>query len=157
MRIKTLLKIQIAEIIADEVFRFGKEENLHPLAVAVLDGGGHPVLMKRQDGAGIMRCDIAIGKAWGALGMGISSRLIRDRLSERPSFQNALASVSSGRFVPVPGGVLINDEKNETIGAVGVSGDTSDKDEYCAIKAILASKYRSEPALPSKTWRESKL
>ena len=155
MRIKTLLKIQVAEIIADEVFRFGKEENLHPLAVAVLDGGGHPVLMKRQDGAGIMRCDIAIGKAWGALGMGISSRHIRDRLSERPSFQNALASVSSGRFVPVP--VLINDEKNETIGAVGVSGDTSDKDEYCAIKAILTSKYQPEPALPSKTWRESKL
>ena len=57
----------------------------------------------------------------------------------------------------MPGGVLINDAKNETIGAVGVSGDTSDKDEYCAIKAILASKYQPEPALPSKTWRESKL
>jgi uncharacterized protein GlcG (DUF336 family) len=157
MRIKTLLKLETAENIANEVFRLGIKESMCPLAVAVLDNGGHSVVIKRQDGAGIMRCDIAIGKAWGALGMGIPSRLIRDRLQDRPVFQSALAVVSVGRFVPVPGGVLINDDNDETIGAVGVSGDTSDKDEYCAIEAILLSNYAPNPALPSQTWRNSKL
>jgi len=89
--------------------------------------------------------------------MGMPSKLIRDRLSDRPSFQSALAAVSMGRFVPVPGGVLINDGNNETIGAVGVSGDTSDKDEYCAIQAILAASYKPDPPLPSEAWRESNL
>ena len=157
MRIKTLLKLETADNIANEVFRLGIEENMCPLAVAVLDNGGHSVVIKRQDGAGIMRCDIAIGKAWGALGMGIPSRLIRDRLQDRPVFQSALAVVSVGRFVPVPGGVLINDDNDETIGAVGVSGDTSDKDEYCAIEAILLSNYAPNPATPTQTWRNSKL
>ena len=157
MRIKTLLPLDVADKIVDEALRLGSMEKMHPLAVAVLDHGGHPVVVKRQDGAGIMRCDIAIGKAWGALGMGIPSKLIRDRLSDRPSFQSALAAVSMGKFVPVPGGVLINDENNETIGAVGVSGDTSDKDEYCAIQAILAVSCKPDPPLSAENWRQSKL
>ena len=157
MQIKTLLSLEVADKIVDQALQLGLIEEMHPLAVAVLDNGGHPVVVKRQDGAGIMRCDIAIGKAWGALGMVMPSKLIRDRLSDRPSFQSALAAVSMGRFVPVPGGVLINDGNNETIGAVGVSGDTSDKDEYCAIQAILAASYKPDPPLPSEAWRESKL
>ena len=157
MQIKTLLSLEVADKIVDQALQLGLIEEMHPLAVAVLDNGGHPVVVKRQDGAGIMRCDIAVGKAWGALGMGMPSKLIRDRLSDRPSFQSALAAVSMGRFVPVPGGVLINNGNNETIGAVGVSGDTSDKDEYCAIQAILAASYKPHPPLPSETWRESKL
>ena len=157
MRIKTLLPLDVADKIVDEALRLGSMEKMHPLAVAVLDHGGHPVVVKRQDGAGIMRCDIAIGKAWGALGMGIPSKLIRDRLSDRPSFQSALAAVSMGKFVPVPGGVLINDENNETIGAVGVSGDTSDKDEYCAIQAILAVSCKPDPLLSPENWRQSEL
>jgi uncharacterized protein GlcG (DUF336 family) len=104
-----------------------------PLTVVVLDAAGKIVASQSEDGSGLMRFDIARGKAWGALGMGMSSRLIRDRLASRPSFQAALATVADGRFVPVPGGVLVMAEDGTVIGAVGVSGDTSEKDEYCAI------------------------
>lgn len=89
--------------------------------------------------------------------MGISSRLVRDRLSERPAFQNALAAASGGRFIPVPGGVLIEDADGFTIGAVGISGDTSEKDEYCAIRAIHAAGLSSEPAKIDQNWRQSGL
>ena len=157
MKIKTLLKLSVAEGIAGKIFSIGKQEKMHPLTVVILDAGGSPVLIKRQDGSGIMRVDIAFGKAWGSLGMGISSRLMRDRLADRPTFLNALASVSGGRLIPVPGGVLIYDKEGEAIGAVGVSGDTSDKDEYCAIAAIKAEGYKPEPGDPSATWRESNL
>ena len=157
MRLKTLLSLAQADAVANEVLRLGREEKMHPLTVAVLDGGGHVVVLKREDGSGIMRADIATGKAWGALGMGIPSRSIRDRLADRPSFQNALATVSEGRLVPVPGGVLIRDENGETIGAVGVSGDTSDKDEYCAIQAVARSGLTPDPSDPSPDWRESNL
>ena len=85
------------------------------------------------------------------------SFMIRDRLADRPTFLNALAAVSGGRLIPVPGGVLIYDKEGEAIGAVGVSGDTSDKDEYCAIAAIKAEGYQPEPGDPSATWRESNL
>jgi uncharacterized protein GlcG (DUF336 family) len=157
MRLKTLLPLAVADAIAVEVLRLGREEGMHPLTVAVLDNGGHLVVVKREDGCGIMRADIAIGKAWGALGMGIPSRLIRDRLGDRPSFQTALAVVSDGRLLPVPGGVLINNSDGETIGAVGVSGDTSDKDEYCAIQAVHVTGLSPDPTEPAAGWRESRL
>jgi uncharacterized protein GlcG (DUF336 family) len=157
VRLKTLLPLMKADVVADEALRLGREEDMHPLTVAVLDTGGHVIVLKREDGSGVLRADIAIGKAWGALGMGIPSRLIRDRLKDRPSFQNALAAASDGRLIPVPGGVLINDANGETIGAVGVSGDTSDKDEYCAIRAIAKAGRASDPSEPSDEWRDSNL
>jgi uncharacterized protein GlcG (DUF336 family) len=157
MRLKTLFSLANAEAISNEVLRLGRAEDMHPLTVAVLDAGGHLIVLKREDGSGIMRADIATGKAWGALGMGIPSRLIRDRLGDRPSFQNALAVASDGRLIPVPGGVLINDEDGQTIAAVGVSGDTSDKDEYCAIQAVLTSGFKAAPARPADGWRDSGL
>ena len=128
-----------------------------PLTVVVLDAGGHVVALKRQDGSGILRVDIATGKAWGALGMGIPSRTIRDRLGERPAFQGALVGASNGRFVPVPGGVLVLDGERRVIGAVGISGDTSDKDEYAAIQGIKAAGLASAPAEPIKDWQSSGL
>ena len=111
---------------------------MDPLTVAVLDSGGHLLSFQREDGSGILRSDIAIGKAWGALGMGIPSRTIRDRLKDRPAFQNALAVASQGRFIPVPGGVLACNQEGDVLGAVGISGDTSEKDEYC--RNILKNK-----------------
>jgi uncharacterized protein GlcG (DUF336 family) len=125
-----------AEKIAYEAIAIGREVKLLLLAVAVLDAGGNLVVVKREDGAGILRAAIAIGKAWGALGMGISSRTIRDRLRERPAFQSALAMASDGRFIPGPSGVLVMNDNKEVIGAVGISGDVSDKDEYAAISAV---------------------
>jgi uncharacterized protein GlcG (DUF336 family) len=87
--------------------------------LAALDAGGNLVEFKREDGAGIIRMDIGVGKAWGALGLGIPSRTIRDRLTSRPAFQGAVAAASGGRFVPVPGGVLILDAGPAVVGAVG--------------------------------------
>ena len=114
------------------------------------------VLLKRQDGSGVLRGDIAIGKAWGALGMGISSRTIRDRLKDRPAFQGAIAAASDGRFIPVPGGVLVL-KNGEVIGAVGISGDASDKDEYAAVSGVHAAGLQSHPEKPADNWRDAGL
>jgi uncharacterized protein GlcG (DUF336 family) len=157
MRIRPTLSLEHASAIVDEALRLGRAEDMHPLTVVVLDAGGRVVAAKSEDGSGILRFDIALGKAWGALGMGISSRLIRDRLGARPVFQNALAAASDGRLIPVPGGVLIEDENDFTIGAVGISGDTSEKDEYCAIGGIRAAGLRSEPEEVDPDWRSSSL
>ena len=89
--------------------------------------------------------------------MGVATRSLRDRLADRPAFQNALAAASGSRFVPVPGGVLIRDDEARVIGAVGISGDTSDKDEYCAIRGIAAAGLASEPAEPAPDWAGSGL
>ena len=153
MRIKTSMPLAIAERIVDGALAAGRAETMHPLTVVVLNAGGHIVASKSEDGSGILRFDVARGKAWGALGMGMSSRLLRDRLSERPVFQNALAAASDGRFVPVPGGVLVQDGEGNTIGAIGISGDTSEKDEYCAIQGARAAGLACEPAEPDPGWR----
>ena len=153
----TSLTADTADAIVRAAIACGRDHNFMPLTVAVLDAGGHLVAFLREDGSGIMRPDIAIGKAWGALGMGINSRLIRDRLADRPSFQNALAAVSGGRFVPVPGGVLIRNDDGVVIGAVGASGDTSDKDEVCAIAGIKMAGLIADPADPVPDWDKSRL
>ncbi len=157
MRLRTSLPLAKANIIIAEALRLGREEDMLPLTVVVLDTGGKLIAVQSEDGSGIVRFDVAFGKAWGALGMGISSRLIRDRLSKRPVFQTALAAASDGRLIPVPGGVLVRDAEGFTIGAVGISGDTSEKDEYCAIFGIAAAGLGSEPAEPDPDWRSSSL
>ena len=152
----TELTLEAASAIVDNALATGREHGFMPLTVAVLDAGGHLVAFKRETGSGILRPEIAIGKAWGSLGMGISSRLLRDRLADRPTFVNALAAASGGRLVPVPGGVLIRNTDGGIIGAVGISGDTSDKDEYCAICAIEAAGLRPDPAEPAPDWSASR-
>lgn len=147
------LSVAIASRIVDEVVRLREAHNILPLAVAVLDAGGQLVCYRRDDGCGVLRHDVALGKAWGALGMGMSTRQIRDRLAERPSFQAALAAASDGRFIPTPGGVLIVNDQRQAIGAVGISGDASDKDEFCAIEAIRAAGLTPEPPAPAANWQ----
>ena len=106
------------------------------MTVAVLDMGGRLIALKREDGRGILRSQIAIGKGWGALEMGAPSRLLRDRLSNRIGFVAALTVASDGRFIPVSGGVLVLDQEQYIQGVVGVGGDTSERDELCAINGI---------------------
>jgi glc operon protein GlcG len=151
------LPLSAAANIVDEAIAQRIREGLLPMAVAVLDSGGNLVAFKREDGCGVLRFDVAFGKAWAALGMGMATRLIRDRMAARPAFQGALAAASDGRFIPVPGGVLILDAAGLAIGAVGISGDASDKDEYCAIAAIRSAGFGSEPAEPDPNWREAGL
>lgn len=146
-----------AEQIVEAALAAGHAESMMPLTVAVLDAGGHLVAFKREDDSGILRPDIAIGKAWGALGMGVNSRLLRDRLTDRPHFIAGLVGASEGRFIAVPGGVLIRDADGRIAGAVGISGDTSERDEYCAITGIQAADLISDPAEADPNWRGSKL
>ncbi len=155
--IASSLSLAVARRISDEALRLRHQHGLLPLAVAVLDAGGQVVSFCREDGCGVLRHDIAHGKAWGALGMGMSTRQIRDRLASRPSFQAALAAASEGRFIPTPGGVLIVDERGQAIGAVGISGDASDKDEFCAIEAVRAAGFRPEPPAAADRWNDAGL
>ena len=139
------LTLASARSIVDEALAVGRRHAMQPLTIVVLDRGGHVVCCQREDGAGILRFEIAFGKAWGALGMGRSSRDLEQMSVQRPAFINSLAAASGGRLVPVAGGVLVVDH-GATIGAVGVSGDTSDADELCAIEGIRAAGLSSIPA-----------
>jgi uncharacterized protein GlcG (DUF336 family) len=134
-----------ASTIVDVALKKAREMNLVPMTVAVLDAGGHLVAFKREDKSGILRYDIAYGKAWGALGMGFGSRTLFERAANTPQFFNALYAASGGRVVTNPGGVLIRDAGGDIIGAVGISGDTSDKDEACAVAGIEAAGLKADP------------
>ena len=137
------ITLQQATTVVEAALRKGRETGCAPLAVAVLDDGGHLKAFAREDGAGIIRPQIAVGKAWGALGMGMGSRALARRVAEQPQqapFFAALNAMSDGRVVPAPGGVLIRDDGGTVIGAVGISGDVSDKDEACALAGIEAAK-----------------
>lgn len=139
------LTLAQASTIVDVALKTGRDANFHPLTVAVLDAGGHLVAFKREDKSGILRFDIAFGKAWGALGMGFGSRTAAARAGKQQTFYTVLASISQGRLVPVPGGVLIRDSASDVIGAVGISGDTSVNDEKCAIAGIEAAGLKADP------------
>ncbi|MDP9129792.1 MAG: heme-binding protein [Candidatus Binatota bacterium] len=140
------LTLDEANVIADQTLAKARDAKYRPMCVAVLDEGGCLKVLKREDAASILRPDIAIGKAWGAVGMGESSRSLSERLKERPAFLGALSVMSQGKVVPVAGGVLIMDSAsgNEIIGAVGVSGGTAEEDEACAIAGIKAAGFAAK-------------
>ncbi len=157
MKLKTTLPLAAADTIIATALELGRGENMLPLTIVVLDAGGRLLAVKSEDGSGLLRFGIAFGKAWGALGMGISSRQIGERLGARPAFQNALAAASGGQLVPVPGGVLVEDGDGFAIGAVGISGDTSERDEYCAVGGIHGAGLASQPGEADPNWRASSL
>lgn len=157
LNVQSSLTLAEAEQMIDGALAAARAAELLPLTVAVLDSGGQLVAFKREDGSGVLRFDIAFGKAWGALGMGISSRTIRDRLGNRPAFQGALAAASGGRFVPVPGGVLALGAGRTVVGAIGISGDASDRDEYAAIMGVQAAGLASHPEAPAENWQSAGL
>ncbi len=139
------LTLAQASTIVDVAIKTGRDKKFQPLSVAVLDAGGHLVAFKREDKSGILRFDIAFGKAWGALGMGLGSRTLAERAANTPQFFTMLAAVSGGRMVTNPAGVLIRDADGDIIGAVGISGDTADNDEICAIAGIEAAGLKADP------------
>lgn len=156
-KLMTALTLDQASTIIDRALAEGTDHQMAPLTVVVLDAGGHMIALKRSDGSGIIRTQIAVGKAYGALGVGLPSRVLEEGpLADRPGFQNALAAASEGRLIPAPGGVLVCQADGETIiGAVGISGDTSNKDEYCAIEGIKAAGLVPLPAEPAPDWRNT--
>jgi len=132
-----------AQTIIEAAFAKAADIGCNPLTVAVLDSGGHLVAFARQDKSGILRPEIAIGKAYGALGFGLGSRDIKDK---NPTFLAAVGAASGGRMVPAPGGVLILAPKtDDIIGAVGISGDVSGNDEAAAIAGIEAATLKAIP------------
>lgn len=139
------LTLAQASTIVDVALKKARDSNFAPLSVAVLDAGGHLVAFKREDKSGILRFDIAFGKAWGGLGMGFGSRTLFERAEKTPMFFTTLAAASGGRVVTNPGGVLIRNDAGDIVGAVGISGDTSDNDEICAIAGIQAAGLKADP------------
>ena len=134
------LSLGVASLIVDKALERGRELGLAPLTVVVLDAGGHLKAAKREDGASLLRPEIAMGKAWGVLGMGFGGRELARRAARAPQFFTALTELAAGRMVAVAGGVLIRASAGGAIlGAVGISGDASEKDEDCAIRGIAAA------------------
>ena len=128
-----------ADLIADKALQKGRELKFAPLTVIVLDAGGQTKVLKREDDASLLRPEIAMGKAWGVLGMGFGGRELARRAEQMPAFFTALNAMSGGRMVALPGGVLIKNAEGAVIGSVGISGDTSDNDEICAVYGIEAA------------------
>ena len=123
----------------------GKEHGLKPLTVVVLDAGGHVVSVEREDGASNNRFDIAFGKAYGALALGMGSRSLMARAEQQPYFIASAGAAIGGKLIPVPGGVLVKDADGTVVGCVGVSGDTSDNDELAAIAGIESAGLVPQP------------
>ena len=120
-------------------FAKGRELGLKPLCIVMLDAGGHAIALQRQDGASTLRPQIATGKASGALALGVSSRRIGEMAAERPSFVAALGPIAPDGIIPAAGGVIVIDGDGQPIGAIGITGDTSDNDEACALAGIAAA------------------
>lgn len=133
------LTLETARTIIDEALAAGRQHGFKPLTVAVLDAGGHLIAAARQDGASNNRFEIAQGKAYGALALGMGSRAIMERAEQQAYFIAAANAALAGRLIPVPGGVLVRDQGNTVVGAVGISGDSSDNDETAATTAIKAA------------------
>lgn len=119
----------------------GREDGMKPLAVIVLDAGGNVKAFEREDGASNYRFQVAHGKAHGAVGMGLGSRALFNRAEQQAYFVTAVNGLEGTALVPVPGGVLVRDKKGALLGAVGISGDTSDNDEIAAIAGIEGAGY----------------
>ena len=138
------LTLKVALALTAQALNAGRQTRAAPLTVAVLDSGGHLLALQREDGASLLRPSIAIGKAWGAIALGKGSRLLALDAQQRPAFFAALNGMGQSDIVPAPGGVLIRDDQGQVIGAMGISGDTSDIDEQCAITAIEAQGLRGD-------------
>lgn len=140
----TTIRLSKANTIIKTAQKTAADMNLKPLAIAVLDAGGHLKAFVAQDDTSILRPQIAHGKAYGALALGMGSRAINKDAENRPSFVNAVNALAGGSIVPVPGGVLIRSKAGAVIGAVGITGDVSDNDEACAIAGIEAAGFVAE-------------
>ncbi|MBP5954919.1 heme-binding protein [Pseudomonas anatoliensis] len=130
------LDLLTAMNMASEAMRFARNTGIKPLGVAVLDAAGHPLAVLRDEHATFLRPQIATGKARGCLGMGFGGRELARRAQAMPAFFDAINSLTGGEVIPVAGGVLIRNVEGLILGAIGISGDTSDNDERCALHAI---------------------
>ena len=127
---------ELATRIIDKAITKARDLNLNPIMVVILDDRGAIKACMGEDGISPLRFKIAFGKANGAYQMGMGSRALFDRAEQQAYFINAVNNIANGELIPVPGGVLIRNQENELIGAIGISGDSSDNDEIAAVDAI---------------------
>lgn len=130
------LTLDLANRILTGALAEARRMNIQPLTVVVLDASGNLKAMQREDGASMFRFDVATGKAWAAVGMGVSSRALAERARDNPNFFVTLAATARGRFLPQPGGVLIRAADGHVLGAAGASGGTGDEDEAACAAGI---------------------
>jgi uncharacterized protein GlcG (DUF336 family) len=141
----TELTQEAAQSIIAAALAHAREKKLLPLAVSVLDARGALKAFVAEDGTSLKRGEIAVGKAHGALALGMGSRALMKRAADQPTFVAAMSHIVGGSLVPVPGGVLVRDAAGKVIGGVGISGDTSDNDEAAALAGIAASGLTADP------------
>jgi uncharacterized protein GlcG (DUF336 family) len=134
-----MMRLDQAQRIVQGALGTARDHRLQPLAVIVLDSGGHPVAFAREDGASLFRHDIARAKAMGALGMGQDTRALAEKAKSNPAFFQSVSVAVGGNIAFSPGGVLVHDDKGTIVGAVGISGDTGDNDETCAFAGLAAA------------------
>lgn len=137
------MNLDLANALISAALEYRRAQGMKPLTIAVIDAGGHLVALQREDGTSNLRAEIAQGKAKGAVALGLGSRAIYERAQKQPFFVNAVGALADGRLVPVPGGVLIKRD-GVLAGAIGITGDSSDNDEACAVAAIEKLKLEAE-------------
>jgi uncharacterized protein GlcG (DUF336 family) len=130
------LTLQQANKIIEGALAKAREMKIKPLGVVVVDDAGNVKAAQREDGASMFRCDVALGKAWGSVAWGCSSRALAKRAKDNPNFFVALAATAQGKFLPQTGGVLIRNEAGEILGAAGASGGTGEEDEAACAHGI---------------------
>lgn len=133
-----------ARTIVRTALKRARDRDLKPIAVVVLDAGGHLKAFEREDGASFYRFRVAHGKAHGAIGMGLGSRALHARAESQAYFLTAVGTLDDTAVVPVPGGVLVRDRRGVIVGAVGISGDVSDADEAAAVAGIEAAGFTAD-------------
>jgi uncharacterized protein GlcG (DUF336 family) len=139
MNESTKLTLAQANAILAAALAAARADGLPAVAVAVLDAAGHPLALQREDGATMLRVDIALGKAYASAGMGVASRVLHQRAQDNPVFFNALASSSQGKFIPQAGAVAIRSAGGILLGAVGASGGTGAQDEAICAAGVNAA------------------
>ena len=138
------MKLEAAQTILTAALAHGRKSGMKPLTVIILDARGVLKAAACEDGSSLARPDIARGKAYGALSLGMGSRAIHARAEQQPYFVAAATHAAGGALIPVPGGVLIRDGAGALLGAIGISGDTSDNDEAAAVAGIKAAGLTAE-------------
>jgi uncharacterized protein GlcG (DUF336 family) len=153
LNVKTIslesISLEAASDIARNSLAHARSKNMAPIAVAVLDVRGTLKAFLAEDGTTLLRFDIAFGKAWGALGMGYGGRALLQRSANTPLFYNALQSMTKGKMVTVPGSVLIRNDRGDVVGSVGISGESSENDERCAVAGIKESGLEPDSGAPA--------
>ena len=139
------IDLQTARTVIEGARAAARDKGFKPLTVVVLDAGGHVVAVEREDGSSTKRFEIAFGKAHGALALGMGSRALMVRAEQQPYFIAAATAAVGGSLIPVPGGVLLRDASGTLLGAVGISGDTSDNDEAAALAGVEAAGLVAQP------------